>query len=106
MCNGLQMGATRASDAGEADYMREAIGIDLYNQCVTGGVAKTLNAIKSDSDHVPCVLMMNWDGSQTAPTLTSRNAGGGQRMPDKENFNCVIVKRIENGVEHRERTST
>ncbi len=32
----------------------------------------------------------NWDGSQTSPTLTSRNAGGGQRMPDKENFNCVI----------------
>lgn len=34
----------------------------------------------------PC----NWDGSQTAPTLTARNAGGGQRMPDKENFNAVI----------------
>lgn len=32
----------------------------------------------------------NWDGSQTAPTLTSRNAGGGQRMPDKDNFNAVI----------------
>ena len=32
----------------------------------------------------------NWDGTQTSPTLTSRNAGGGQRMPDKENFNCVI----------------
>ena len=34
--------------------------------------------------------MMNWDGTQTAPTLTQNNAGGGQRMPDKENFNCVI----------------
>lgn len=33
---------------------------------------------------------MNWDGTDTAPTLTSRNAGGGQRMPDKDNFNCVI----------------
>ena len=32
----------------------------------------------------------NWDGTQTAPTLTSRNAQGQQRMPDKENFNCVI----------------
>lgn len=31
-----------------------------------------------------------WDGSQTAPTLTARNAGGGQRMPDKENFNAVL----------------
>jgi site-specific DNA-cytosine methylase len=34
----------------------------------------------------PC----SWDGTQTAPTLTARNAGGGQRMPDKENFNAVL----------------
>ncbi len=31
-----------------------------------------------------------WDGSQTAGTLTANNAGGSQRMPDKENFNCVL----------------
>ena len=31
-----------------------------------------------------------WDGGQTAGTLTANNAGGNQRMPDKENFNCVI----------------
>ena len=32
----------------------------------------------------------SWDGSQIAPTITSNNAGGGQRMPDKGNFNAVI----------------
>ena len=32
-----------------------------------------------------------WDGSQIAGTLTANNAGGSQRMPDKENFNCVIA---------------
>lgn len=32
----------------------------------------------------------NWDGKQVAPTLTKQNAGGSQRMPDKENFNCVL----------------
>ena len=31
-----------------------------------------------------------WDGSQVAGTLTAHNAGGGQRMPDKDNFNAVI----------------
>ena len=31
-----------------------------------------------------------WDGGQTAGTLTANNAGGNQRMPDKENFNAVI----------------
>lgn len=35
-------------------------------------------------------MQMNWDGTQTAPTLTQNNANGAQRMPDKENFNCVI----------------
>ena len=31
-----------------------------------------------------------WDGTQISPTLTANNAGGSQRMPDKENFNAVI----------------
>lgn len=35
-------------------------------------------------------MKSNWDGTQTAPTLTQNNANGAQRMPDKENFNCVI----------------
>lgn len=35
-------------------------------------------------------MQMNWDGKQTAPTLTANNAGGSQRMPDKENFNAII----------------
>jgi len=35
-------------------------------------------------------LVMNWDGEQTAPTLTAHNAGGNQRMPDKNHFNCVL----------------
>ena len=32
----------------------------------------------------------NWDGEQVAPTLTAHNAGGNQRMPDKNHFNCVL----------------
>lgn len=31
-----------------------------------------------------------WDGGQTVGTLTANNAGGNQRMPDKDNFNAVI----------------
>ena len=33
-----------------------------------------------------------WNGSDVAPTLSTRNAGGGQRMPDKENFNAVTSR--------------
>lgn len=36
------------------------------------------------------VVQSSWDGSQTSPTLTANNAGGEQRMPDKDNFNAVI----------------
>ena len=36
------------------------------------------------------VCPSSWDGSQISPTLTANNANGGQRMPDKDNFNGVI----------------
>ena len=32
----------------------------------------------------------NWDGQQTVPTLTAHNAGGNQRTPDKNHFNCIL----------------
>ena len=39
-----------------------------------------------------------WNGEPIAGTLSARNAGGGQRMPDKENFNAVtsntVVRRL------------
>ena len=34
--------------------------------------------------------VVTWDGKEINSTLTANNAGGGQRMPDKENFNAVI----------------
>ena len=190
-------------------YLFQPVGFDAYNQAVTGGVAKSLTAIKSDTDHTPvviqplgadqynavilgdsvstlgvncgmshgrqCVLepvysvenhpadsrvdidesgkvqtltsrmgtgggnvpmvmqseavialdraaynqgqnaqfdfdvndggiastivakgpsaVCYWDGGQTIGTLTANNAGGNQRMPDKDNFNCVIENR-------------
>lgn len=36
------------------------------------------------------VQSCSWDGSQVSPTLTKNNAGGEQRMPDKDNFNAVV----------------
>ena len=35
-------------------------------------------------------LVTYWDGTQTVGTLTANNAGGSQRMPDKDNFNCIV----------------
>ena len=33
-----------------------AVGVDLYNAQVTGGVSVTLRLGSSDTDHVPCVI--------------------------------------------------
>ena len=38
------------------------VGVDLYNQAMTGGVSKTLNNRATDADHVPCVLVLNDQG--------------------------------------------
>ena len=32
------------------------IGLDVYNQALTGDVAKALNSAATDSDHIPCVI--------------------------------------------------
>jgi len=37
---------------------RLVIGIDAYNQSVTGGVSKALTHIATDNDHIPLVLIV------------------------------------------------
>ena len=57
------------------------------------GKVQTLSKrMGTGGNNVPLVMNVptNWDGGQIAPTLTKQNAGGNQRMPDKDNFNCVL----------------
>lgn len=63
-------GTLRAQDHGHQPLV---YGIDLYNQCITGGVAKTLNSIRDDADHVPCVHVYDARGNGAgaiSPTIT------------------------------------
>ena len=46
----------------------------------------TLSCNNEQTLFEPC----GWDGGQISPTLTRQNAGGNQRMPDKDNFTCVL----------------
>ena len=46
----------------------------------------TLSCNNDQTLFEPC----SWDGGQISPTLTKQNAGRNQRMPDKDNFNCVL----------------
>ena len=67
-----------------------------------GGIAETLDAsyykgqgFRQGLEREFIMTQSNWDGSQISPTLTEHNANGAQRMPDKENFNCVIGGTME-----------
>ena len=40
------------------------IGVDLYNKSLTGDVSKTLNAIRSDSDHTPVIISIDMGGQE------------------------------------------
>ena len=46
----------------------------------------TLSCNNDQTLFEPC----GWDGRQISPTLTKQNAGGNQRMPDKDNFTRVL----------------
>ena len=56
-------------------------GVDLYNQSVTGEVSKTLNAVSSDADHIPCVIKNNVKcfgiGSYDSGGMKSSNPNSG-----------------------------
>ena len=62
------------------------IGFDGYNGKLTDDKSATPSCNNDQTLFQPC----SWDGGQISPTLTKQNAGGGQRMPDKDNFNCVL----------------
>ena len=65
----------------------KSIGRKEANSCHGLGVSEeTAYTVTGVDRHA----VAYWDGGQTAGTLTANNAGGSQRMPDKENFNAVI----------------
>lgn len=55
--------------------MCKAIGVDFYNQSVTGEVTKPITAKNADTDHIPCVIVKRLgvieykeDGANELPT--------------------------------------
>lgn len=93
----------KISDDGKVQTLTSRMGtggnnvplvMKIRSGCEGGGKGPLIQTDKSatlscNNDQTlfePC----NWDGEQTAPTLTAHNAGGNQRMPDKNHFNCVL----------------
>ena len=46
----------------QQQHCPSVIGIDFFNQVLTGETTMTLRADKNDSDHIPCVLVLNDQG--------------------------------------------
>ena len=96
-------GRVKLEENGKVQTLSERMGIGgnnvplvlkIRSGCEGGGKGPLIQTDKSatlscNNDQTlfePC----SWDGGQISPTLTKQNAGGGQRMPDKDNFNCVL----------------
>ena len=63
VCHRLQMGTARTSNAREVNSMCEVIGVDMYNQAITGDVSMSMRATRGDTEHIPCVLIGEEDGT-------------------------------------------
>lgn len=81
LCNGTRAGFCNGI----------VVGVDVYNQSLTGDKSKTLNSAATDSDHIPCTVYsvenhpadsrVDIDESGTVQTLTSRMGTGGGNVP-------------------------
>lgn len=79
---------------------RSVIGVDLYNQNITGDVSKTLSAIASDADHVPCIILDargNGNG-EISPTLTGDHQN---RITDYTAIVVVAERKEKDDVENK-----
>ena len=68
--------------------------LKIRSGCEGGGkgplIQEDKSATQSCNNDQTLFAPCSWDGGQVSPTLTKENADGRQRMPDKDNFNCVL----------------
>ena len=96
-------GRIKIEDEGKVQTLSSRMGtggnnvplvMKIRSGCEGGGKGALIQTDKSATlacnNDQTLFVPSNWDGGQIAPTLTKQNAGGNQRMPDKDNFNCVL----------------
>lgn len=85
-------GTLRAEEHGH----QPIVNIPTIGVGVTNNIAGTLDSSYYKGQGVRGGIERTavfWDGGQTCSTLTANNAGGSQRMPDKNHFNGVVDKK-------------
>ena len=73
------------AETGDMEFARTSEG-GGKGALIQENKSATLSCNNDQTLFEPC----GWDGGQVSPTLTKQNAGGNQRMPDKDNFTCVL----------------
>lgn len=82
-------GTLRAGANGHQPIVLESHPNDSRLKISGDPVFQSLSArMGTGGGNVPMVMF--WNGTQICSTLTKSNAGGSSRMPDKDNFNCVL----------------
>ena len=73
------------------DYKDPQVVVETYQEKTGALMASGYNKLGTqEAANDMFVVQRCWDGGEVAPTLTANNAGGEQRMPDKNNFNAVL----------------
>ena len=75
--------------AGKILFERESLSGDSA-ESGAAGEGTAADSQGSVDEHGGCLKACAWDGGQISPTITRKSAGGDQRMPDKNNFTCVL----------------
>ena len=84
--------ASMGMGGGYVPMIVEPIGADLYNQTTTGSKSKTLNAIKSDSDHVPCVIEPIAFRDDVTIKIDTNGVGYTLSDRDYKGVQCVVTE--------------
>ena len=81
--------------AGAADFDRKCvIGLDCYNQSLTGDKAKSITGADTDSDHIPCVLSTEYHcyAMQAFGKYTESNIASAMKARDYKDATDLIVE--------------
>ena len=87
--NGSQAELSYTLNTVDRHAVAYSMGHDERAAAFQPNIADNLMASDYKSPPIPF-----WDVGQTCSTLTANNAGGNQRMPDKNHFNAVISKKL------------
>lgn len=85
----------KVQEAGSRENSFQPVSVDLYNLTI-GGISKTMNSAATDSDHIPCAIVLDARGNGgggICPTIT------GEHQSSISDYTAIIVEGVMDGTE-------